>query len=192
MLAPNEALQIPAQSRNGWWKIRLLDESDAWIRVEEVWTEPEKMSLERTPSAWRARVVETARAFLGDPYYWGGRSAYDPEAVGTPHRGVDCSGLIGLAFQAAGAVIPRDAHEQWMNARKISRQELQPADLIFLSDPNSPERISHVLLYAGNGKAIEAPATGGAVREISLEERLQKEPSRSASYGSYLPRVKDR
>lgn len=189
MLSPSETPRIRPEPRAGWRKVLLLDGSDGWIRVEELLTRPDRHRLEGDPAAWRARVVETARRFLGNPYYWGGRSAYDPKAPGPPHSGVDCSGLVGLAHQATGAVIPRDAHEQWMNARKIRREELQPADLIFLFDLNRPDRVSHVMLYTGNGKVIEGPGTGEPVREIPLDERLKEDPGRGAAYGSYLPRV---
>ena len=172
-----------------WWKVRLLDGSDGWIRKEELMTWQEQDPLADNPREWRARVVASARLFLGDPYYWGGRSAYDPDAAAPPHTGPDCSGLVGLAYQITGAVIPRDAHEQWMNARKIRREELQPGDLVFLFDPDDSDRANHVLLYTGDGKVLEGPGTGGAVREIPLEERLRGETGRRAEYGSYLPRM---
>lgn len=46
--------------------------------------------------------VETAHRFLNAPYLWGGRSFY----------GVDCSGLVQLAFAAAGLELPRDSDQQ--------------------------------------------------------------------------------
>jgi cell wall-associated NlpC family hydrolase len=46
--------------------------------------------------------VATARRFLGTPYLWGGRSSL----------GLDCSGLVQLALQAAGHASPRDSDMQ--------------------------------------------------------------------------------
>lgn len=46
--------------------------------------------------------VTTALRFLGTPYLWGGRSAL----------GLDCSGLVQIAFQEAGIACPRDAYMQ--------------------------------------------------------------------------------
>ena len=135
----------------------------------------------------RKAIIQTAREFIGTPYYWGGRSFYDPKANPPPHRGVDCSGLTGLAYQMNGVIIPRDAHEQWMKAREIRRDQLKTADLVFLSDPKDPKKITHVMLYAGDGRLIEGPGTGEKVREIPLEERLKETAGRKVSYGTYLP-----
>ena len=49
---------------------------------------------------------------------------------------------------------------------------MRPGDLVFLSKPQEPEQIVHVLLYAGEGRLIEGPGTGGRVRAISWVERL--------------------
>lgn len=46
--------------------------------------------------------VATAERFLGAPYLWGGKSA----------AGIDCSGLVQLALQAAGITCPRDTDMQ--------------------------------------------------------------------------------
>lgn len=187
MLATVPPLTRP-KPQNGWWQLLLLDGSAGWVRTEELLTEDDWADLPEQPSQWRANIVSTARLFLGDPYYWGGRCAYDPDASPPPHTGVDCSGLVGLAYQVNGSFIPRDAHEQWMNARKINREQLQPADLVFLFDPNQPDRVNHVMLYAGNNRVIEGPGTGETVREIDLDERLKENPGRGTAYGSYLPR----
>jgi hypothetical protein len=154
----------------GWRKIRLLDGGLGWIQEEAT-------NLAADPAALRARLVRTAQLFIGDPYLWGGRSA----------GAVDCSGLVGLIHQANGLSLPRDAHEQWLKARPVPTEALRPGDLVFLHDAHHPERVSHVMLYAGEGRLIEGPGTGKAVREIGLEERLRSEPERQASFGTYLP-----
>jgi cell wall-associated NlpC family hydrolase len=77
---------------------------------------------------------------------------------------------VNLAFRAAGIDIPRDAHEQFLRARRINA--LQPADFIFLSERSNPDRIVHVMLYAGDGEVIEGPGTGQPVRRIAITKRL--------------------
>lgn len=179
---------LPEESREGWWKVRLLDGSTGWIAPEEaILRETLEERRDSDPAATRAQFVETARLFLGDPYYWGGRSAHDPDRAGPPHGGVDCSGLVGLIYQANDSTIPRDAHEQWMSSRKITRDQLRPADLVFLADPEKPEQIGHVMFYVGEGRVIEGPGTGGTVRETDLESRLKENPQRRAEFGRYLP-----
>ncbi len=193
--------------------VRVLEERDGWARVEAIeqqeWTHHErwegypgwvqlsdltrdgKTSGKRKTSGagvQREAVVQAAREFIGTPYYWGGRSRYDPTAKTPPHRGVDCSGLTGLAYQANGITIPRDAHEQWMKARAVTRDELGPADLVFFSDPKNWKKITHVMLYAGGGQVIEGPGTGKSVRETDLDSRLKEAETdgRKVYYGTFL------
>lgn len=185
-------LAVPKNGKSGdpeetWWRLTMLDETIGWIRAEDVTPLSVLMETRSDPAAVRAHLMKMARLFLGDPYYWGGRSAYNPETRPPPHWGCDCSGLVGLLYQVSGLRIPRDAHEIWMQARVISREELSAGDLIFLSKPEDPNRIGHIMLYCGDGKVIEAPSTGYPVREVSLTERLKESEGRKVSYGAYLP-----
>ncbi|HSR25082.1 MAG TPA: NlpC/P60 family protein, partial [Candidatus Eisenbacteria bacterium] len=98
------------------------------------------------PASGRASVaVRTAYAQLGDPYVWG---ASGPNAF-------DCSGLTMYAWRAAGVSLPHSAAMQYNSGRHVSRSNLQPGDLVFFYSP-----ISHVGIYIGGGKMIDAPHTG--------------------------------
>jgi cell wall-associated NlpC family hydrolase len=110
----------------------------------------------------RPAILNTARFFLGDKYYWGGRSAW----------GIDCSGLVNLSYRAWGLELPRNAHDQYAASRSVSRENLKPADLIFSADAAKPGRINHVMLYAGGGKLIEATGDSNSVREVSFAEKF--------------------
>lgn len=110
----------------------------------------------------RAKVLDTARAFLGDKYYWGGRSAW----------GVDCSGLVNLAFRAWGLDLPRNADDQFRASKSVSRENLKPGDLIFSADAAKPAAINHVMLYSGGGKLIEATLDSNSVREVTFAEKF--------------------
>ncbi len=149
------------------WRVTLADGSIVWLRAQAATA---LTALEALPTeARRHAIVQSAQRFLGDPYYWGGRSP----STGAPERqltGVDCSGLVNLAYRSVGIEIPRDAHEQSLRAHPVAT--LQPADLIFLSAKDAPQRIVHVMLYAGDGQVIEGPGTGLSVRRIAVAERL--------------------
>lgn len=133
------------------------------------------------------RIVESATKLLGADYVWGGLTPRNPLPASALNKGevsrygVDCSGLVHLAFRANGLTIPRDAHEQWMKAKPIQRADLKPGDLIFSAKTGNPKKITHVALYAGDGRLIEAPQTGWVVRQISFQEKFGQELSRVES-----------
>ncbi len=168
-----------------WWNVRLVDGREGRVRLAEI---TPLTALRATAQAQRRQILAAARLLLGDPYYWGGRSAHLSEGWQPPQSGVDCSGLVNLCYRSAGLLIPRDAHEQFLRARAIARWQLQPGDLVFLGDPSDANRMTHVMLYVGQGRVIEGPGTGSTVREISLDEKL-KTPGiagRCVAYGTYF------
>ncbi|MFM9446935.1 NlpC/P60 family protein [Streptomyces acidiscabies] len=103
-----------------------------------------------------AKAVAFARAQLGTPYVWGG----DGPAEG----GFDCSGLTQAAYRAAGITIPRVAQNQYDAGPRLPRgAQLAPGDLLFFGP--GPHTITHVSMYIGQGRAIDAPRPGAVVRE---------------------------
>jgi cell wall-associated NlpC family hydrolase len=108
------------------------------------------------PASGRAAVaVRTAYAQLGDPYVYG---AGGPNAF-------DCSGLTSFAWRAAGVSLPHSSSAQYGSGRHVSRSALQPGDLVFFYSP-----ISHVGIYIGGGKMIDAPHPGLSVRITSISQ----------------------
>ncbi|MBI4227608.1 MAG: C40 family peptidase [Candidatus Omnitrophica bacterium] len=172
------------ESSGDWQQVILLDGRDGWIHAQHT---ASLRAMQAMPAdSRRTWIVREARLLLGDAYYWGGRAAHDPAAPAPPHRAVDCSGLVNLCYRAVGLIIPRDAHEQFLRARALPLEHAQPGDLIFLADPDHADRITHVMLYAGNGRIIEGPGTGRRVHERPLEERLQEAAGRRVACGTYL------
>lgn len=106
------------------------------------------------PATGSARAaLEFAYAQLGKPYQWG---AAGPNAY-------DCSGLTMRSWEAGGVNLPRTSQEQWNAGPHVSRADLQPGDLVFFNN------LSHVGMYVGNGKFINAPHTGAYVRIDNLD-----------------------
>jgi Bacterial dipeptidyl-peptidase Sh3 domain/NlpC/P60 family len=69
--------------------------------------------------------VCVAERFVGTPYLWGGKSSF----------GIDCSGLVQIALNAAGTLCPRDSDMQQDSLGRpleaADSGKLQRGDLIF-------------------------------------------------------------
>ena len=104
-------------------------------------------------------AVNVAAQFLGVPYVWGGTSP----------AGFDCSGLMQYVYKQLGYSINRVAEDQMKNGIPVSREDLQPGDLVgFYSSPGG-SYISHIGMYVGNGMMIHAPHTGDVVKYTSID-----------------------
>lgn len=110
----------------------------------------------------RRATLAAARQFLGDKYFWGGRSCHGP----------DCSGLVGLACRTCGLDLPRNADDQWRLAPPRRWRDLLPGDLIFSSARGRPCEIDHVMFYTGGGRLLEATGESGDVREIPFAKKF--------------------
>ncbi|MBT0774173.1 C40 family peptidase [Kineosporia sp. J2-2] len=116
--------------------------------------------LTDAPQRQAGKAVQTAigfaRAQLGQPYLWGGDG---PDAG---EDGFDCSGLTRAAYAAAGITLPRTAQAQYDHGPGVSLNDLQPGDLVFFGA--DPSTVTHVGLYLGGHRMIDAPHTGAVVR----------------------------
>jgi peptidoglycan DL-endopeptidase CwlO len=99
-------------------------------------------------------AVDTALAQRGKPYLW---------AASGP-RSFDCSGLVQYAYAAAGIDLPHSSRMQAGIGRSVSRNELQPGDLVAFYSP-----ISHIGIYIGNGQMVHAPSSGDVVKVSSID-----------------------
>ena len=107
------------------------------------------------PNNAAATAISYAEAQLGKPYLWGGTG---PDAF-------DCSGLVMMAYRAAGIDIPRTSQEQWAWGPRISASQVQPGDLAFFVGADGTWTApGHVGIVIGGGLMIEAYATGFPIR----------------------------
>ncbi|MCK8677417.1 C40 family peptidase [Streptomyces lichenis] len=105
------------------------------------------------PSALGSRAVAYAAGQIGKPYLWGA------EGPGS----FDCSGLTSQAWASAGRAIPRTSQEQWRTLPRVPLRSLRPGDLVVYFP-----KATHVALYLGDGKVIQAPRPGGRVKVSPL------------------------
>jgi cell wall-associated NlpC family hydrolase len=110
------------------------------------------------PQAHPHRALAIAADMIGTPYRYGGTSP----------RGFDCSGLVYYAYSTVGIPAPRTTTEQYRKTKRVPVSRLQPGDLVFFT--LAQDNISHVGIYAGDGRFIHAPSSGKSVTYASLHD----------------------
>jgi cell wall-associated NlpC family hydrolase len=112
-------------------------------------------AVARGPESRQGRsVVGIARSHLGAPYRWGGSSP----------KGFDCSGFVRYVYAQVGVSLPHNAAEQYRHGAPVSRDQLEPGDLVFF------DRLRHNGIYIGHGRFIHAGRTGKRVSISTLDE----------------------
>lgn len=129
-------------------------------------------------------ISEQARRHIGKPYKLGARFKTD----GTD--AFDCSYLTDYLYSLIGVKVGHTAHAQYVSGTPVEPEDLRPGDLIFRGGPwveldeKEREGVSHVVLYIGNGRIVDArnnirnqsgeweelPADEQKVVELPLEE----------------------
>lgn len=112
-------------------------------------------------SASALNIVRTARAQVGRPYKWGGKS---------PGEGFDCSGLVWWVYRQNGINLPRMTVGQIKAGRPVSYNNLQAGDIVFF-DVGTWGKTLHEGIYAGSNRFfIHSPKSGNSVREESISK----------------------
>lgn len=114
-----------------------------------------KAPVKAVPSSVGARVAAFAHRQLGKSYVYGGNGP----------GSFDCSGLTSAAWRSVGVSIPRTSQSQWHGLRHVSSPVVGDLVVYYAG-------ASHVAVYIGGGKIIEAPRPGLLVRTA----RLHSEP----------------
>jgi cell wall-associated NlpC family hydrolase len=115
--------------------------------------------------------VAVAERFVGVPYLWGGKTSL----------GIDCSGLVQVALNAAGIACPRDSDmQEHMLGAAVDPDlaKLARGDLIFWS--------GHVAMVRDSATVLHANAFHMAVAIEPIEEAV----ARIAAGGSEIRTVK--
>jgi murein DD-endopeptidase len=107
-------------------------------------------------------VAMRAISLLGSPYKWGGSGP----------KQFDCSGLVRFVYAEIGVEVPRTVAEQYSAARRVDLDEIAPGDLLFFRI--SGRSVSHVAIYAGEGRFIHAPKAGRRVELRTLDDEYYR------------------
>ncbi|MCC2593422.1 NlpC/P60 family protein [Tessaracoccus sp. OS52] len=116
-------------------------------------TEATEATVSGSASSRALGAVAAAKAQVGKRYVWG---------TSGPNT-FDCSGLTSFAYRQVGINLTRSSRAQASLGTKVAKSDLQPGDLVFYYSP-----ISHVGIYIGNGKIVDAANPRTGVRITSL------------------------
>jgi gamma-D-glutamyl-L-lysine dipeptidyl-peptidase len=144
------------EERDGWTRVRTAYDYPGWI-------DHDALSPVRSPGlgTWLPEArpdgdpIDEARAYLGTPYHWGGMT----------ERGIDCSGLVHMAYRRLGRLVPRDADQQEEAGVPVRDDELRIGDLITYGDDAGA---THIAFWLDDGRILhstERDDANGVVEE---------------------------
>lgn len=172
-LSLNTSVDVYAEE-NGWSKVK-VNGNEGYISSSLLSTEKQETSRSQStprtqttqstttttetttvPSSGKgATVVETAKNYIGCSYVYG---ASGPSSF-------DCSGFTSYVFKLHGVSLNRTAAGQYSNGVAVSRDQLQPGDLVMFGKSG----INHVGIYIGGGQIVHAanPSRGVTIDTIN-------------------------
>lgn len=109
-------------------------------------------------------LAQTALAYRGAPYRFGGRSV---------QTGFDCSSLVQAVCAKWGIYVPRAAQAQATAGTPVANKDLQPGDLVFFKNTYKAG-ISHVGIYIGERKFLHAAGVKKGVMISSLDDAYHR------------------
>ncbi|MDY3014386.1 MAG: SH3 domain-containing C40 family peptidase [Evtepia sp.] len=103
------------------------------------------------------QIVDYALQYLGYPYVYG---------TAGPNT-FDCSGFTSYVFKHFGYTLNRSSKDQLYNGMPVTKDQLQPADLLLFSSNGTV--VTHVGIYIGDGQLIHAstPTSGVIISDLN-------------------------
>jgi len=123
---------------------------------------PEGFTLPAGTPVAVVTAIKFAVSKLGMPYQWGGTG--DPS--------YDCSGLMMMAYQAAGVTITRTTYTQVNDGTPVyNASALKPGDLIFTAGSDGTvTNPGHVGMFLGDDLVVDAPRTGESIEITKFDD----------------------
>ena len=138
------------ERRDGWARVVTAYDYPGWVREEALEEGDGRLDADRVG----ATPLEVARSYLGVPYLWGGMT----------ERGIDCSGLVHMAYRRTGQLVPREADQQEEAGAVVD--EAEPGDLVTYGDAAA----DHIAFWLGDGRILHATGRDGGVGVVEEDE----------------------
>jgi gamma-D-glutamyl-L-lysine dipeptidyl-peptidase len=154
----SEPLRVE-ETRGEWMRVVTAYGYPGWILAGAVEEGEGELRLGR-----EGDPVVAARSYLGAPYLWGGMTG----------RGIDCSGLVHMAYRLCGRLVPRDAWQQEEAGAEVDQPLI--GDLVTYGEG----RADHVAFWLGEGRILHSTGRDGGIGVVeedeppSLRERRRK------------------
>jgi gamma-D-glutamyl-L-lysine dipeptidyl-peptidase len=150
-------LAVAGPAYRGWLPVRVPGEPEpAWTLLRDV-----RPAGDTVPTA--EQVLAVAARLLDVAYVWGGVSAY----------GIDCSGLVHLAWRRFGVRLPRDADDQAAATTPVALGEERVGDLYFFARPG--RKVHHIGFVAAEP---DGPDRRRMLHACYTQRRVVDEPVR--------------
>ncbi len=115
-------------------------------------------TLPQTDNTVTNQLVETAAAYLGIPYVWGGSK---------PSTGMDCSGFVRYVLKQHGVILPHYSGYIAQMGVPVDLANIQPGDVVAFGSP-----VHHVGIYIGDGLFIHTPGDHVKIQKLSTRTNL--------------------
>ena len=136
-------IAVIGEPEDGWQQVQLADGRKGYV-MAGILGAHHTIPCSDDEETLRSALVEAALLYQGTHYRWGGKSP----------MGIDCSGMVSMAYMLCGVLIYRDANiVEGFPIHEITREEMKKGDLLFFP--------GHVAMYIGDGLYCHSTAHAG-------------------------------
>ncbi len=104
------------------------------------------------------KLLRFMEEWYGTEYHYGG----------TNKDGIDCSAFVSLLMTTVYRIgnLPRISKDQYLQSRRVPKQELVEGDLVFFHTQGKQGTVTHVGVYLRNNKFVHASVSGVMISDM--------------------------